>query len=196
MRKLILVSALFLGLATISHAQVGFSAGVKGGLNFSQIEGDNVNDIYETRTGYNAGAFVNIKIQRLGIQPEVMFSSQGSKLDLNQSTIHKFNYINIPVLVKFYPVDFLSLQAGPQFGFMSSAKQIIDNATEDITTIYKDSDISLALGIGLELPFGLNVEGRYNVGVSDINDDPNTADLLKNQVYQVSVGFRFLDLGK
>ena len=196
MKNIITSLLLIAAISTASYGQAGCSAGIKGGLNFASIDHESASEIYDTRTGYNVGAFVNIKIQRIGIQPELMFSSQGSTLDLSSETIHKFNYLNIPVVLKFYPVDFLSLQAGPQFGFLTSAKEVVDNISQDIKTIYKDSDLSLILGIGLELPFGLNIDGRYNVGISDINDDPNTTALLKNQVYQISVGFRFLDLGK
>lgn len=195
MRKIGLIIVALSFVAAPLYSQVGFSLGVKGGINLSTINGDSPEDIYDTRTGFNAGAFVNLKIQRFGIQPEIMFSSQGSKLNINSTDLtDKFNYVNVPILIKFYPVEFLSLQAGPQFGFLLSADREGDPNFGDIESIYKDSDVSLALGVGIELPFGLNLEGRYNVGLSNISDNPDTYELLKNQVFQISIGFRFLDL--
>lgn len=191
-----MLTAMIAFAATASMAQASFSLGIKGGPNFASIDGDNLSDVYGNRTGYHAGAFANIRIQRLGIQPEIMFSNQGSELNLAVDEVHKFNFVNIPVIVKYYPVDFLNIQVGPQFGFLTSQEIERDGVVVAAENIYKETDMSLALGLGLELPFGLTVDGRYNVGISDINDDPLVDVKLQQQVYQVSVGFKFIDLGK
>ncbi len=195
MKKITVIILLFLAASVGSFAQSGFSAGIKGGPNFSTIEGGNANQIYSQRTGFHAGVFANIRLQRFGLQPEVVFSSQGAQIDLAQ-TEEKFNYVNVPILVKFYLTDFLNIQAGPQYGFMTSAIAESSGGNVNVESLYKDSDLSLALGVGIELPFGLNIEGRYNIGISDINDSPDTTTALNNQVYQVAIGFRFFDVNK
>ncbi len=196
MKKIFFVTVLFVGTTGLSFGQVAFSVGIKGGPNFATIEGENLDEVYSNRTGYHAGAFISLKATKFGIQPEVIFSSQGSTIELSQEGLLRFNYINIPVMVKFYPVSFLNFQVGPQFGFLTSAEEVIAGIEADVSSLYKDSDLTMALGFGLELPFGLNLDARYNLGVSDINDDPAQNALIKNQVYQVSLGFRFVDLGK
>ena len=96
----------------------------------------------------------------------------------------------------------LNLQVGPQFGFLTSAKredyaagQSGPITTQDVKDDLKKMDISLGLGVGWDLPFGLTLDGRYNWGLTDNNDGATTDSgapigQIKNQVWQVSVGFK------
>jgi hypothetical protein len=97
--------------------------------------------------------------------------------------------------LKLYLVGGLNLQAGPQFGFLASASQdAVAGGSVDIKNTLKSSDITAALGLGWDLPFGLNIDARYNLGLTKINDVAGSADA-KNQVIQVSVGFNLLKFG-
>jgi hypothetical protein len=128
MKKIILtLTVSFAMLAQSAYAQIRFDLGVKGGLNFaglSNVSTSNLKASYENRTGYHFGAYAMIKITKFAIQPEIIFSRQGQNYTLPNSTSNltsNFDYINIPVMVKFYVAGGLNLQAGPQFGFLSSA---------------------------------------------------------------------------
>src|SRR5688572_26235452 len=102
--------------AVFGQAQVAI--GLKGGLNFAKLDADGFST--KSRTGYHVGAFTLFKFSRIGIQPELVFSQQGSEVknpDLG-SVESNFSYVNIPVLLKFYTVLGLNIQAGPQFGFL------------------------------------------------------------------------------
>jgi len=92
--------------------------------------------------------------------------------------------------LKLYTVFGLNLQVGPQFGFLSKAEFDGDNVKDS----FKNSDTSLALGVGWDLPLRLSIDARYNLGLSDISDDPNF-DTIKNQVWQISVGFKLFNFG-
>jgi hypothetical protein len=93
-------------------------------------------------------------------------------------------------MLKLYLIAGLNLQAGPQFGFLTTAE--IDG--EDVKELYKKSDVSVGLGAGWDLPFGLTIDARYNLGLSKIND--GAADsAVKNQVIQVSLGYKLIKLG-
>jgi hypothetical protein len=181
---------------------------------------------YGNRTGYHYGVYTQIKILKFAIQPEVIFSRQGQSFSVPNSTQNlssSFDYINIPVIVKLYLAGGLNLQVGPQFGFLSSATGDLVNTVNggiptnptittatDISTFVNSSDISLALGAGWDLPFGLNVSARYNLGLSDINEKSGIAlptignsvisslgtTTAKNQVIQISVGYRLFKFGK
>ena len=93
----------------------------------------------------------------------------------------------------------INIQVGPQIGFLSGAeaKQTIGGVTTttNLSSFYKNNDISLALGLGWDLPFGLTIDARYNLGLTKINDGINTNDT-KNQVIQISAGFKLFKLGK
>lgn len=198
MRKLSLIIIIcFFGFTIQSSAQAGFRLGVKGGLNFANVNSDLNTD---NKTGYHAGAFATLKFTKLAVQPEVIFSKQGSSLQVDGEDLESnYSYINIPVMVKLYLLGGLNLQVGPQFGFLASAKQdIFDINGAKTTADYKDelkgSEVSLGLGAGWDLPFGLTLDARYNLGLSDINDSAASSDA-KNQVFQVSIGYRLIELG-
>jgi hypothetical protein len=74
---------------------------------------------------------------------------------------------------------------------LMSAKQITH--TTDAETNIKDellnSNISINLGIGWDLPFGLDVYGRYNIGISDVNDPASASTAIQNSMIQISLAY-------
>ncbi len=200
--KRILLLSIFCSVGFIyqSQAQAGFRLGVKGGLNFANVDRDISTD---SRTGFHAGAFATIKLSKLAIQPELIYSAQGADLDFGGGfgeLESRFNYLNIPILLKLYLLAGLNLQLGPQFGFLLSGDQeFVDEFGEiidgDASDFINGSDVSLGIGAGWDLPFGLTVDARYNLGLSDVND-VSGGDEVRNQVFQVSLGYRLITLGK
>ncbi len=193
----LLASVAFMNQA---HAQAQVSLGIKGGLNFAKLDvNQSLANNYENRTGYHAGAFMLFKLTKIGIQPEVIFSRQGSKYQLNSQNLEaNFDYINIPILFKLYTVAGINLQIGPQFGFLSKAQaqQVINGAvtTTDVKSLYKNSDTSIAMGVGWDLPLGITLDARYNLGIKDISS--SSTPQTKNQVIQISVGYKLFKFGK
>jgi hypothetical protein len=201
MKKLfVLAAALCITTAAFSQAQ--FSIGIKAGPNFANIDTESsLGSNYDNRTGFHGGAFALLKFTKIGIQPEILFSQQGSKFVYNNKDVEaNYNYFNIPVIVKLYTVAGINLQVGPQFGFVAGGEQkATDRATgvestEEAKDVLKGSDISAALGVGWDLPFGLSLDARYNLGLSDVNKNSG-AESIKNQVWQVSVGYKLFKFG-
>jgi len=206
------VAGMLMTLTAFSQAQVGI--GIKGGLNFANINTTtSIAANYENRTGYHFGAYALFKFTKIGIQPELLYSKQGTTVTFSTSNLDaNYDYIAIPVILKLYLVGGLNLQAGVQFGFLgSSTGDVLDTASgaiatnQSLSSYMTSSDFSVPVGIGLDLPFGLNVTGRYNIGVSDVNAKTGTVNpalvsalgtnAAKNQVFQVSVGFRLFKFG-
>lgn len=175
-----------------AFSQAQFSLGLKGGLNFANLDVSNLQGTYDGRTGYHLGAFSLIKLGKIGIQPEIIYSEQGAKVKQpNTSSLESnFSYVNIPIILKLYAIGGLNLQVGPQFGFLTSAELEGDNIKDQL----KNSDFSVGLGVGWDAPFGLSLDARYNLGVSDVSDV--AAAQIKNQVWQISAGFKLLKFGK
>lgn len=203
-------------LAHVANGQVRFDLGIKGGPNFAKINTSaSAAQNYSNRTGYHFGAYAMLKLTKIAIQPEVIFSRQGQQYAFPGYSNLKssFDYINIPIIIKLYIAAGLNIQAGPQFGFLSSSSGYVYNTltssatSQSLTNFVKSSDVSLAVGAGWDLPLGLNVTARYNVGLSDINKYTGgtvpsgvTSSLgtqeAKNQVFQFSVGYRLFKFGK
>jgi hypothetical protein len=191
--KKIIITSFFLLATMYTFAQAQLAIGVKAGPNFAKLDGTSAEGTFKSRTGYHFGAFALIKLTKIGIQPEILFSQQGTKIKTDQSDLDaNFSYINIPVIIKLYTVAGINLQVGPQFGFLSRAEIDDDNVKESV----KNSDVSLALGAGWDLPFGLTLDARYNLGLSKINENDPNLDKIKNQVWQISVGYKLIKLGK
>lgn len=190
MKKVTLALVLVVITSAAAWAQASVSLGVKGGLNFANVNTSSVGAAYNSRTGYHAGAFVNIKLTKLAIQPELIYSVQGSDVSTaTSSQALELAYVNIPILLKFYLVGGLNLQAGPQFGFLASASQ----GGTDIKNMVKGMDTSVALGAGFDISKFV-IDARYNLGLSEINDAAGST-AAKNQVFQLSVGFKLFDFG-
>lgn len=207
MKKYILLFV-FAIVSVASHAQVQVALGLKAGPNFASIDRkSSIGENYKSRTGFHGGAFALVKITKFAIQPEILFSQQGSEVTLQgQNFEENYSYINIPVMLKFYLIGGLNLQAGPQIGFVTKAERDepvfdqVGNITsiskgQDVKDAIKGNDFSLGLGAGWDLPFGLTVDARYNLGLSKINDTPQSTEA-KNQVFQVSLGYKFIKFGK
>jgi len=189
-RNIFLTAVLLITASAVAQAQ--FSVGLKGGLNFANLDVTDIAGTYDNRTGYHLGAFTQFKFTKFAIQPEIIYSEQGSKVkDPNLGSVESnFSYVNIPIILKLYTIGGLNLQAGPQFGFLTSAEW----GDQSIKDELKNSDFSVGLGVGWDSPFGLILDARYNLGISDVSDV--AAAQIKNQVWQISAGFKILNFGK
>src|SRR5690606_6896103 len=84
----------------------------------------------------------------------------------------KFDYINLPLIVKYYATKNISVEVGPQVGFLLSAKNKTNDANDDIED-QKRFDFGLIGGLGYELNNGVFFQARYNLGLTNINDSPS-----------------------
>jgi len=130
--------------------------------------------------------------ESFGLQPELLFSSAGAKMD--DSKI-KMSYISLPVMLRYQPIEILNVHAGPQFGFLASAKADDGDESMDVKEAYKGLDLGLGIGAGLDLPMGIGFTARYVLGLSNISDgdDEFFGDevTVKNNAIQLSVTYRF-----
>jgi opacity protein-like surface antigen len=213
--KKILLSAILLATGFANAQEIKF--GAKLGLNISNFSGD-LTDA-KSLIGAQLGGFDEIKItDKFAVQPELLFSMQGSKTSYSETDVNysysensknKLNYLNIPVLAKFNVSEKFALLAGPQFGLLMSAKQdfditetisgVTDNYSEsvDAKNFYKSVAMSFNLGAAYSFTDNIFVDVRYNLGLSNISKDftdefgdSYSADI-KNNVIQFSVGYKF-----
>ena len=183
MKKILLLAVVtVLGFTNVNAQEIKF--GAKGGLNFASISGDNTKGI-DAVTSFNFGVLSEIPISdKFSFQPELMYSGQG--YSFNDNTI-ALSYLNIPLMGKYYLTKGLSIEAGPQIGFLLSAK----NEKTDVKDSFNTFDFGVNFGLGYKLDNGLNFGVRYNLGLTDINNLDNSSSKNKNGVFQISVGYFF-----
>lgn len=187
--KKVLLSLVVLAVSSVTtFAQI--SGGIKAGVNFAnqKVSADGFSITPDARTAFHAGVYVNIGLaEKMSIQPELLYNSVGSEWDGSEI---KVDYLSLPIMFKYNVAPIVNLQAGPQFGFVMSA----DAEGEDIKDLVKGTDLGFGLGAGVDLPMGLNFTARYIFGLSNIGEDEffdgATDASLKNNVFQLSVGYR------
>ncbi|MEQ9298823.1 MAG: porin family protein [Cyclobacteriaceae bacterium] len=193
MKKILLVFAIAC-LPLMSASAQGIGIGLKGGLNFAnQSIGDVPGDI-SSRTGFHGGVYAHISLGKLGIQPEVLYSTIGSKFDgggIIDDFENKTAYFTVPLLLRFN-IAFLNIHAGPQFGFLINAETEANGIAQDVQDQYKSGDFSIAAGVGANLPLNLNVTARYVAGLSDVNDNLTALGDISNSTFQLSIGYRLI----
>jgi hypothetical protein len=171
MKKLILI--VFTALLTFSAFAQGVDFGIKGGANFATLT--DVSGL-DNKTGFVIGVFGGLKFNdKVGIQADILYSQQGAKFSLGDIDL---DYVNVPVVIRYFIVQGLNVQAGPQFGF------IIEDNDADVESF----DLAGVLGVGYDLPMGLRLAARYNFGLTDAVKDSGS----KNAVFNLSVGYSFL----
>jgi Outer membrane protein beta-barrel domain len=199
--KLFFLGAALLA-ATVGQAQ-GLHFGVKGGANITKVEGKAMQD--EFNYGYHLGGFAEIGLgKKWFIQPEVLWSQLQTQtgdnfediidgaIDGSKNQTIKLNYLSIPISLNYRLLDWLSLQAGPQFGvLLDNNKNLLQNGKE----AFDAGDISLMGGAQINFS-AFRITGRYFTSLKDINSgditsgDINTA--WKNKGFQISLGIRIL----
>jgi len=151
MKKMLCI--LVLALLTLSSC-VCHNLGLKAGLNLASLNGDDTDNL-DVRTGIFFGGFAELCFtNEFAIQPEILYSMQGAKYsqsDGYDGTL-KLDYINVPIMAKIKIVDELYIQAGPQVGFLLSAKDEFksagDSGENDIKENLNTIDFGAILGLG------------------------------------------------
>ena len=188
MKKSFFTLAIIAFCAVGSYAQ-GISGGLKAGVNFSNqvYSGGGFSASADARTGFHAGGYLNLGFsESFSLQPELLYSSVGAKF---MDTQFKTDYVSIPVMFKYNPAAIFNIHAGPQFGFLMSAK--MDD--EDVKDGFKGLDLGLGIGAGVDLPMGLGLSARYVMGLSNIAEEEEgmTGDAsTKNTALQVSLSYK------
>jgi len=197
--KKILLSIIAVSLSLSAFSQVEW--GVKAGLNLADIS--NIDKIFEEgspsskmKPSFHIGAFADIRLNDfLSFQPELMYSRQGSFFKAGDEKLWiQFNYINLPLILKLYVTEDLSVNVGPQFGFVTDAKEKykFDGSTEtEDYDAYEDLDVSVAMGLSYNICRNIDVYARYNLGLTAMNSNGKDEVKLKNGVIQIGVGYRF-----
>ncbi|WP_051554582.1 porin family protein [Maribacter antarcticus] len=179
----LILSLILVGTFT-SSAQSNDSSnlefGIKAGVNLSNLN----NADGKRKISPLAGIFAEYRFtEKVSIRSEAMFSVQGAKKKGSFETV-KLNYVNLlPALVKFYPVEKISIEAGPYVGLLLSKK---DNNPS--TLDYQKMDFGAVLGLGYRLVDNVEIGLRYSYGVLDITKTPGK---IKNRTFQLALSYNF-----
>lgn len=183
--------------------------GVKGGLNSADlsISEDPVSINTDSRTGFVGGLFAQFNLgDVIAIRPEGLFSQKGASATEEGVDIElQLDYIELPVLAlariptggMVRPVLF----AGPVISFETTCGvegseggisiSADCDAVDDDPILTKGTDFGVAFGGGLEIESGnllFLLDGRYTLGLTDINDVASAPETFKNRAWSFMGG--------
>jgi len=195
MKRFVLAVVAVVAFSAASYSQ-GARFGVKLGANLNQIDGQSFDNGFDL--SYHLGGFAELDFnKKWGIQPELLWSQTTGRtssfntlypdlVNPNGSEKFKLNYLSIPILLRYNVGSLVSLNAGPQFSvLLNDDKTLLENGE----TAFKNGDFAMVLGAQLNFKI-LRVYGRYNIGLSNINDIDNQEKWQSQQI-QLGLGLRF-----
>lgn len=196
MKKLFLLLVTFTIIAQ-PDAQTGMWFGLKGGLNIADIAPGTKTDLaHSSRISFNAGVFARFHLKKhFALQPELLFSGQGTKAQLDhgadvipryENNDWVFKYLSLPVVLQYSINDRVSVETGPQVGKLLSAKvESSHEAPFDLRDYSKAFDFSWNFRTTYLSKMGLGGGLGYNIGLNNINKSPDY--IYRNRVWQFYV---------
>jgi hypothetical protein len=177
--------------------------GVKGGVNFTNLYVDDVDD-ENMKAGLNLGLFAKFPVTRgFSVQPELLYSSKGSKISFLGSDEYRFNlnYLELPVLGVINVARNFNIHAGAYAAYLTQANiKEEDNGSSNESLIDFDEDDFNRFDYGLIGGIGFDVQNftlgaRYNYGLNQVGEKGTPARLAlrnaKNSAITVYVGYGF-----
>ena len=167
------------------HAQT--AVGLKGGVNIANLSGFEGN----SRIGLHAGVFLHHTINSSWcFQPELLYSGEGQRYISNgEERTLALDYIQLPLMIQYYPSSQLYLEFGPQVGVLISAQDKGDEVGhENVKEDFSAAQIALGVGLGFKVTNQVALYGRYNFGLTDVTKFDNIVD--HSRVGQIGVAIR------
>ena len=163
MKQLLVIVLLLIPLFVTAQR---FKGGILMGMNVSQIDGDNFPGY--NKAGLVGGAFVFTDFkEKWGAQMEIRYAAKGSAAPKYFSYTRKYRlqYIEVPLLAQYEPVNKLKIQFGLSFGYLFSAAQSDGYGYEKFEEIPSRGEVAVSAGINYSLTKHLDINARFSYSV-------------------------------
>lgn len=193
--KKILLSLFALMMVMGASAQNRIGYGPKVGLNIGML----TDKAFDARYNFNVGAFVEYDLSApWSIELSAIYSRQGGTmkhfpvtLTENREATLRLDYINLPVVAKFYPWMGMNIFLGPQFSFLTNSQtKVKDIDAVNLKDTFQKFDIGAVGGIGYTWEWGMMISAQYNFGLRPLYKNKELKKVYNN-VVQINVGWRF-----
>jgi hypothetical protein len=199
--------ALLLAIITttvVSKAQVSIIPKV--GMGVNSVDFSNNSGKEKLTTGFIGGVGFEfpVKKSKVSFAPELLINSRGVEIEnIGVTTSIRMNYLDMPLLAKYYITKSLFFNVGPSVNFAVNGKEKTNGVSTDInfsnrkgSTDFKRLDISFIFSLGAKIPITYGsfiADVRYNLGLRDIDNINNQTT--RNRGLAISIGYAF-NLGK
>lgn len=224
-------------IITCSTTAQTFQLGIKGGVTLSQLKTgeffttpfkdgqpwsykgevlkENLQNSYDTRTGYVFGAYAKLGTRKLYFNPEVYVATKGGTIDLvkidpaglangnitpsiNESVKISYTNIDVPLLVGYKFLKIFNVHAGPVASLNVGSNQKLAEAFKyysqnDINDTFNKATFSYQIGAGVQF-LSLGVDVRHEASLGEVTSIPlgNTNFAPKAKGWLVTVSYKIL----
>lgn len=194
MSKKITLIVFFVASSLVGMSQ-GFHMGVKFGTDIQKINGASFSEKFAF--GYHLGGFAELKLSKsITIQPELYYSAvkldTGSAFSQTYDSISlsklKFGYLNVPLILSIKAGEKMAVQLGTRYGIIVDDNLSIKNNVE---SAFKKGDFSVLAGIQFNFS-KIKIYGRYQIGLSNLNDITGSTERWKSQSIHIGLGLRII----
>ena len=202
-RVFVLIAAAIVFMSAGAQVQFGFKVGVDAtnfwGKTYYPLTSELTYPMivnHDMRLNYQAGLVMEYMFSpRFAIAPEVVFAAQGGKctldnpaLSLSQREVkYTTNYINVPIMLKYYISPAFSIDLGPQVGFNVYSKTKHGDAKDYTNNV----DFGIGLGGTYNLTDNAFIQTRYTMGMTKVFKGDNPKNNAKNGNIQLAFGLKF-----
>lgn len=174
-----------------TRKEIGFIVGLqRSNLDYNQIAAINVAE--QAKTNIGGSFFLNSRLigHFITLRTELGFYSKGGTYTGAGAAFSETNlsYVAAPALLLQTKIGFLKAYAGPQMGFLITAKSKTGNLEQDVKNTFKTTELSGVIGAEMNLPLRLMAGVRYNFGISNISEIPQGTS--RPGMYMLYVGLR------
>ncbi|PIB34522.1 hypothetical protein BFP72_03400 [Reichenbachiella sp. 5M10] len=161
LKLLLFLPLLLIGFGSL--AQNSYFA-IKGGYNLSSLHSsDDPSPSLSTRPAFSISGVFAEQFDYIGFSTELGYTRKGTKV--NQDTLdYKFNYATGALLLDIYPLDWLKISVGPEFGYLLGATNYATDSTSQnlLNTYDQRFEVSGTIGASVSVLYFLDLGVRYN----------------------------------
>ncbi|MDR5589325.1 outer membrane beta-barrel protein [Christiangramia sp. SM2212] len=155
---------IFIFLSTFVSQAQEYSAGIKGGLNYSL--NDNGSEIVRNGTqlsaesdfGFQAGVFFEFRLGKFMLRPEAFYHKANGIFEFPDSpTVYSLEKISVPLLLGYNIFDSVDIFAGPAY------QHILDKNIEEVISPLINDHSNIAAQAGFKFDLNrLQIDLRYD----------------------------------
>lgn len=216
--RFILISIMFFSICCNQNiqAQKTFNFGAKAGFNLADLFGDTYSGS-TLKPGIAIGLLAEMPYSdKWSFAGELYYSAEGAKAyniepsdgSYTYSLTQRNNYINLPLIAKYRINQHWTVQTGPQFGFLLSAKEIrkvksgdapgsFNDGTKNVHVRYRPFYTSFFIGTEYLITENMGVQGRFYSSFFDkIKNSGGDSEGTYPLIFQFTFSYKFYSLKK
>ena len=166
--------------------------GVKGGVNFSNLDSGQAGVSEDFDLGFNVGGTATMPIdEKSSVSADLLYSLRNSKSTVDATSTEiksKLSFIDVPVRYNYSLSEEFTISAGGYFSYLISADAEVGGLEEDVKEFMEDLDYGLTLGGAYSMD-EWTFSAAYNLGLADLSTDESSE--VKSSSIQVAASYKF-----